>query len=74
MIKWISGVLAALLPLVAAQADTGAVAAPKGAKLLLSAVADGVQIYACAAGDKGVSWVFKAPEANLFDTEGRQAI
>ncbi|MEA2755537.1 MAG: hypothetical protein QOJ54_1826 [Aliidongia sp.] len=74
MIKWISGVLAALLPLAAAHADTGAVAVPKGAKLLLSAGADGVQVYACTGGDKGFSLVFKAPEAVLFDADGRQIL
>jgi hypothetical protein len=72
--KWISGVLAAILPLVAAQADPAAVAPPKGAKLLLAAQAEGVQIYECKAGEKGLSWVFKAPEAALFDRDGRQIL
>jgi hypothetical protein len=53
-------------------ADQAAVAPPAGAPLLVEAQADGVQIYACEAKDKGPEWVFKAPEANLFDAGGRQ--
>jgi len=48
------------------------VPAPQGAPLLLEADADGVQIYACEAKGQGFEWVFKAPEANLFDRQGRQ--
>ncbi|MBY0321450.1 MAG: DUF3455 domain-containing protein [Reyranella sp.] len=44
---------------------------PKGSALLLEVEADGVQIYACEAKDQGFAWVFKAPEANLFDKQGR---
>ena len=40
--------------------------------LLLEVVADGVQIYTCEAKDGGFAWSFKAPEANLFDKQGRQ--
>jgi Protein of unknown function (DUF3455) len=45
---------------------------PQGAALILEAVADGVQIYACEAQGSGFAWVFKAPEANLFDKQGLQ--
>ena len=48
------------------------VPAPKGAPLLLEVEADGVQIYTCDAKDQGFAWVFKAPEASLFDKQGRQ--
>ena len=48
------------------------VPAPKGAPLVLEVDADGVQIYTCEAKDQGFAWVFKAPEANLFDKQGRQ--
>jgi len=58
----------------AAQADPAAVAPPEGTKLILSAQAEGVQIYACEAKDQGFAWVFKAPEAALFDTGGRQIL
>jgi hypothetical protein len=53
-------------------ADQAAVAPPTHAPLIVEAQADGVQIYACETTDKGPEWVFKAPEANLFDAEGRQ--
>jgi hypothetical protein len=55
-----------------ARADETALAPPAGAALLLRVVADGVQIYACEAKDKGAEWVFKSPEATLFDGDGRQ--
>ena len=53
-------------------ADLATVAPPPHAPLLFEAQADGVQIYGCETADKGPEWVFKAPEANLFDAEGRQ--
>ena len=65
--------LAVALPGIA-QADPAAVAPPEGTKLLLAAQADGVQIYTCEAKDQGFAWVFKAPEAALFDPSGRQII
>jgi hypothetical protein len=61
-----------LIGIVPALAGQAAVAPPAGAPLLVEAQADGVQIYACEAKDNGAEWVFKAPEANLFDAkEGR---
>jgi hypothetical protein len=64
-----TAVAAALLLTAAAPAE---IAAPAGAKLLLAGLADGVQIYTCEAKDQGTAWVFKAPEAALFDGDGRQ--
>jgi Protein of unknown function (DUF3455) len=61
-----------ILGTVPAPADQATVAPPAHAPLLVDAQADGVQIYACETTDKGPEWVFKAPEANLFDAEGRQ--
>jgi hypothetical protein len=61
-----------LLATVPALADQAAVARPAHAPLLVAARADGVQIYACETTEKGPDWVFKAPEANLFDAKGRQ--
>ncbi|HEV2547308.1 MAG TPA: DUF3455 domain-containing protein [Stellaceae bacterium] len=55
-----------------ADAEDTAVAPPAGAALLLRVTADGVQIYACETTDTGRGWVFKAPEAALFDSDGRQ--
>ena len=56
----------------AVNADQSEVAPPQGAALLLEVSADGVQIYTCE--DKGAlfQWTFTAPEANLFDKQGRQ--
>jgi Protein of unknown function (DUF3455) len=56
----------------AARADQAAVAPPQGSAPVLELVADGVQIYTCDAKEGGFDWSFKAPEANLFDKQGRQ--
>jgi hypothetical protein len=53
-------------------ADQSGVAPPPGSTLLLEVVADGVQIYTCEAKGSLFQWTFKAPEANLFDKQGRQ--
>ena len=55
-----------------AGADQTAVAPPEGSTPVLEVVADGVQIYTCDPKDGGFDWSFKAPEANLFDKQGRQ--
>jgi hypothetical protein len=60
-----------LLPPPANAGQTG-VAPPLGSALLLEAVGDGVQIYACESKGNLFEWSFKAPEANLFDKQGRQ--
>jgi Protein of unknown function (DUF3455) len=52
--------------------DEEPVPAPAGTALVLEASADGVQIYSCEVKDKVYSWVFKAPEANLFGDDDRQ--
>ena len=56
----------------AVNADQAGVAPPQGSALLLEVTADGVQIYTCEAKGNLVEWSFKAPEANLFDKQGRQ--
>src|SRR5438876_8126133 len=69
------GIAAAILTGTAAFAagvDQAAVAPPEGSAPLLELAADGVQIYTCEAKDGGFVWSFKAPEANLFDEQGRQ--
>lgn len=66
-------IIAALLFIAAgAEGKEPALAPPQGARLLLSAEADGVQIYTCEPQGTGFAWVFKAPEATLFDEGGRQ--
>ena len=57
---------------VAASADQAAVAPPASSAPVLELVADGVQIYTCEGKEGAFGWSFKAPEANLFDKEGRQ--
>jgi hypothetical protein len=52
--------------------DSPSVAPPDNAQLLLRTAADGVQIYTCQAVENKFQWVFKAPEAALFDETGRQ--
>jgi hypothetical protein len=56
----------------AAHAQERLVPGPKGAPKLLEVIADGVQIYVCEAKGQSYEWVFKSPEANLFDRKGRQ--
>jgi hypothetical protein len=53
-------------------ADETAVTPPPGSALVLELLADGVQIYTCEAKSGGFEWLFKAPEASLFDRQGRQ--
>ncbi|HEU4416537.1 MAG TPA: DUF3455 domain-containing protein [Candidatus Angelobacter sp.] len=44
---------------------------PTGEELVLIARAEGFQIYLCRADNASVySWVFKAPEADLYDAQG----
>jgi hypothetical protein len=45
---------------------------PEGAPLLFEASAEGVQIYNCEPEHGSLAWVFKSPEANLYDKQGRQ--
>src|SRR5258708_4817466 len=52
--------------------DSPSVAPPDNSQLILRTVADGVQIYTCQAVENKIQWVFKAPEALLFDETGRQ--
>jgi uncharacterized protein DUF3455 len=56
----------------AVNADQTAVASPQSSSLLLEVMADGVQIYICKAKESRFEWSFVAPEANLFDRNGRQ--
>jgi hypothetical protein len=56
----------------AVNADQTGLAPPLGSAPLLEVIADGVQIYTCEAKGGRFQWTFTAPEANLFDKEGRQ--
>lgn len=72
MRRIVSCLIATLAASNVAYAADELVPAPNGAPLLLAVDADGVQIYTCEAKDQGFAWAFKAPEANLFDKQGRQ--
>jgi hypothetical protein len=67
-----SGLIVLLMALSSAALAADPLAPPPGVRLVLEAPADGVQIYACEVKDNKFSWVFKAPEAALFDAQGRQ--
>jgi hypothetical protein len=62
----------ALRPMAPSSTDSPSVAPPDNARLILRTVADGVQIYTCQSVENKFQWVFKAPEASLFDETGRQ--
>ena len=50
-----------------------AIKPPAGLAVYLTVPATGVQIYTCGKNDAGAfAWIFKAPEAQLFDTQKRQ--
>lgn len=64
--------LGALLGNAAAGFASG-IETPPGEAPLMTVSAHGVQIYECrAAGGEAPAWVFVAPEAELFDTNGRR--
>jgi len=66
------GVAMILCGVTAAALAQDALSPPAGVKQLLEVSADGVQMYVCEAKDKGFAWVFDAPDATLFDAQGRQ--
>ncbi len=65
-----AALLAALAASAAAQETP--VMPPAGSAPLFDVVADGVQTYSCEAREGGPAWVFRGPEAALFDGTGRQ--
>ena len=76
----IAGTAALLVGCAASQVGTAPVVpenlrAPAGQVLSLEAPATGVQIYECNSSKTDPTrfeWIFKAPEADLFDTAGRK--
>jgi hypothetical protein len=52
----------------AQSAPTPSIDVPPGARLMLSAKGEGMQIYACTDGH----WTLKAPDAKLLDADGHQ--
>jgi hypothetical protein len=69
------GIMAAMISSASAQAlaDLPAALKPSGMSPYLETAATGVQIYTCGKNDAGAwTWVFKAPEAALFDKDKTQ--
>jgi hypothetical protein len=63
----------AITPASAQVADIPAALKPAGMSSYLEVSATGAQIYNCAKNDAGAwTWVFKAPEAALFDKDKKQ--
>jgi hypothetical protein len=55
----------------AAQDISASLAPPQGATLIGRYAAKGVQIYVCALKGSEKQWEFKAPQAQLFDAQGK---
>lgn len=65
--------LAGLIAGCASTADTTKIAAPAGEVPRMTLAAQGVQIHECRAiPGAAPAWVFVAPEADLFDADGRR--
>lgn len=83
--SWVIGASVALLWLGGAAAQRGletspcgeetppTLAVPAGNHLAFALQAEGVQVYACAAGAASYGWTFQAPEAPLTEEGGRAA-
>ena len=56
---------------VTAQQPTPSVDVPQGARVVLQAKGDGVQIYTCTETPTGVKWMLTRPDAKLLDASGR---
>jgi len=71
-----AGFIAASFASAVSIADTGAIPEKlkpsTGETLSLETRATGVQIYECGAGKDGFQWLFKGPEADLFDRAGNR--
>lgn len=60
------------VPYAAVFAQVPASLVPVGEREKMNYAAIGVQIYECKGGEKGPVWSFVAPEADLFDSNGRR--
>jgi hypothetical protein len=54
-----------------AQRPAGSIDAPEGARVVLTAKGDGVQIYSCTDSLAGIKWMLKGPDAKLLDANGK---
>ncbi|HEY1499012.1 MAG TPA: DUF3455 domain-containing protein [Acidobacteriaceae bacterium] len=55
-----------------AQQPAGSIDVPAGARVVLEARGEGVQIYACKDTGGSIAWVLTGPEARLLDGAGKQ--
>lgn len=55
-----------------AQQPAQSIELPPGAHVVLEAKGTGVQIYSCSRTDHGFQWTLKAPDAKLFDANGKE--
>ena len=68
MIRFLSLIVA--LSMLSGTAWGDPLSPPSGARLLLRAAGEGVQIYTCTQNSSGLAWSLKAPEAVLRDAAG----
>jgi Protein of unknown function (DUF3455) len=54
-----------------AQQPSPSIDLPEGARAVLQAKGDGVQIYACTVAPAGTKWMLKGPDAKLLDASGQ---
>jgi hypothetical protein len=59
-----------LLPL-NAQQPASPIDPPAGARVVLEAKGEGLQIYTCSTAQPGLKWTLKAPDAKLLDASGK---
>jgi hypothetical protein len=64
-------VVAASATALNAQQPAGSIDVPEGARVVLTAKGDGVQIYSCSDSNGGFKWVLKGPDAKLLDADGK---
>jgi hypothetical protein len=53
------------------QQPSGSIEPPEGARVVLQAKGDGVQIYTCTGTADAIKWVLKGPDAKLMDASGQ---
>jgi hypothetical protein len=71
--RWMAiGFIAASLAPLAAQQPSGSVDVPAGARVVLQAKGEGVQIYVCTAAGGASKWTLQGPDAKLLDVAGKQ--
>jgi hypothetical protein len=72
--RWIAALLIfiAVNHLVYAQQPGGSIDVPSGAKTILAAKGEGMQIYSCEATQDGAKWMLKGPDAKMLDAKGEQ--